>query len=67
MTSTANARELDRLRKARSDAQARFARQLKLLEQIEATAHELDKVTARWHGSWGRWPSCPAAPQRRPS
>jgi len=41
---------LDRLRKARGDAQERFARQMKLLEQIEATAGELAKVTARWHG-----------------
>ena len=48
MTSTANARELDRLRKARSDAQQRFARQMRLLEQIEATAGDLEKVTARW-------------------
>jgi transcriptional regulator with XRE-family HTH domain len=49
MTSTSNARELDRLRKARGDAQEQFARQMRLLEQIEATAGELDKITARWH------------------
>jgi len=48
MTSTANARELDRLRSARSDAQEKFARQVKLLEQIEATAGDLEKVTSRW-------------------
>ncbi len=40
MTSTSNARELDKLRQARTQAQGRFAR---LLEQIEATA-----------ASWGR-------------
>lgn len=48
MTSTANARELDRLRRARSEAQEKFARQVKLLEQIEATAGDLEKVTSRW-------------------
>lgn len=48
MTSTANARELDRLRSARSEAQEKFARQVKLLEQIEATAGDLEKVTSRW-------------------
>ena len=48
MTSTTNARELDRLRSARSEAQEKFARQVKLLEQIEATAGELEKVTSRW-------------------
>lgn len=48
MTSTANARELDRLRSARADAQEKFARQVKLLEQIEATAGDLEKVTSRW-------------------
>lgn len=49
MTSTANARELDRLRQARNDARERFARQMRLLEQIEATAGELERVTARWN------------------
>lgn len=48
MTSTANARELDRLRSARSEAQEKFARQVKLLEQIEAMAGDLEKVTSRW-------------------
>ena len=48
MTSTANARELDRLRTARSGAQEKFARQMKMLEQIEATAGDLEKVTSRW-------------------
>ncbi len=48
MTSTANARELDRLRSARSEAQAKFARQVRVLEQIEATAGDLQKVTSRW-------------------
>jgi hypothetical protein len=50
MTSTTNARELDRLRKARTDAQDRFAKQMKLLEQIVATAAEREAITRRWHG-----------------
>ena len=50
MTSTTNARELDRLRKARVDAQDRFAKQMKLLEQIVATAGEREAITKRWHG-----------------
>ncbi len=49
MTSRTNERELDRLRQARADARGRFARQMKLLEQIEATAGDLETVTARWH------------------
>jgi hypothetical protein len=50
MTSTTNARELDRLRKARVDAQDRFAKQMKLLEQIVTTAAEREAITKRWHG-----------------
>jgi hypothetical protein len=50
MTSTTNARELDRLRKARTDAQERFAKQMKLLEQIVTTAGEREAVTKRWNG-----------------
>ncbi len=50
MTSTTNARELDRLRKARTDAQDRFAKQMKLLEQIVATAAEREAIIKRWHG-----------------
>ncbi len=50
MTSTTNARELERLRKARTDAQDRFAKQMKLLEQIVATAAEREAITRRWHG-----------------
>lgn len=48
MTSTTNARELDRLRQARTGAQERFAKQMRLLEQIEATAAEREAVTATW-------------------
>ena len=47
MTSTTNARELDRLRKARMQAQAQFAKQMKLLEQIAATAGEHEAITRR--------------------
>jgi hypothetical protein len=50
VTSTTNTRELERLRKARRDARDRFARQMKLLERIEATAGELEKITTRWRG-----------------
>ena len=50
VTSTTNARELERLRKARSQAQERFAKQMKLLEQIVATAGEREAITRRWHG-----------------
>jgi len=50
MTSTTNARELERLRQARTLAQERFARQMKLLEQITATAAEREAITKRWHG-----------------
>ena len=50
MTSTTNARELDRLRKARTEAQERFAKQMKLLEQIVATAGERESITKRWNG-----------------
>lgn len=50
MTSTSNARELDKLRQARTEAQGRFARQMRLLEQIEGTAGELGAVTQRWNG-----------------
>ena len=50
MTSTTNARELDRLRKARTAAQDRFAKQMKLLEQIVATAGERETITRRWTG-----------------
>jgi hypothetical protein len=38
VTSTTNARELERLRKARTAAQDRPAKQMKLLEQILTTA-----------------------------
>lgn len=50
MTSTKNARELERLQKARTEAQERFAKQMRLLEQIEATAGEREAITRRWHG-----------------
>ena len=50
VTSTTNARELDRLRKARTAAQERFAKQMKLLEQIAATAGEREAITRRWTG-----------------
>ena len=50
VTSTTNARELERLRKARTQAQERFAKQMKLLEQILATAGEREAITRRWHG-----------------
>jgi hypothetical protein len=50
MTSTTNARELDRLRKARTDAQDRFAKQMKLLKHIVATAVEREAIIKRWHG-----------------
>lgn len=50
MTSTTNAQELGRLRTAREDAAERFAKQMKLLEQLESTAGELAKVTDKWNG-----------------
>jgi hypothetical protein len=50
VTSTTNAQELDRLRKARTQAQERFAKQMKLLEQIAATAGEREAITRRWNG-----------------
>ena len=50
MTSTTNARELERLRKARTAAQDRFAKQMTLLEQIVATAGEREAITRRWNG-----------------
>jgi hypothetical protein len=50
VTSTTNARELDRLRKARTAAQERFAKQMTLLEQILATAGEREAITRRWNG-----------------
>jgi hypothetical protein len=50
MTSTTNAHELGRLRKAREEAAQKFARQTKLLEQLETTAGELAKVTVKWNG-----------------
>lgn len=50
MTSTKNAQELGRLRKAREDAAEKFAKQTKLLEQLESTAGELAKVTDKWNG-----------------
>ena len=50
VTSTTNARELERLRKARTAAQERFAKQMKLLEQIAATAGEREAITRRWNG-----------------
>jgi hypothetical protein len=50
MTSTTNAQELGRLRKAREEAAEKFARQTKLLEQLETTAGELAKVTDKWNG-----------------
>jgi hypothetical protein len=50
MTSTTNAQELGRLRKAREEAAQKFARQTKLLEQLETTAGELAKVTVKWNG-----------------
>jgi hypothetical protein len=50
VTSTTNARELERLRKARTAAQQRFAKQMTLLEQIVATAGEREAITGRWNG-----------------
>jgi hypothetical protein len=50
VTSTTNARELERLRKARTQAQERFAKQMTLLEQIEATAGQREAITRRWNG-----------------
>jgi hypothetical protein len=50
VTSTTNARELERLRKARTAAQERSAKQMKLLEQIVATAGEREAITRRWNG-----------------
>ncbi len=50
VTSTTNARELERLRKARTAAQDRFAKQMTLLEQIVATAGEREAITRRWTG-----------------
>src|SRR6476660_8966072 len=50
VTSTTNARELERLRKARTAAQERFAKQMTLLEQIVATAGEREAITRRWNG-----------------
>jgi hypothetical protein len=50
VTSTTNARELERLRKARMQAQERFAKQMKLLEQIAATAGAREAITRRWNG-----------------
>jgi hypothetical protein len=50
VTSTTNARELDRLRKARTQAQERFAKQMTLLEQIVATAGDREAITRRWNG-----------------
>jgi hypothetical protein len=50
MTSTTNARELERLRKARTAAQERFAKQMTLLEQIVATAGDREAITRRWTG-----------------
>jgi hypothetical protein len=64
VTSTTNARELDRLRKARTQAQERFAKQMTLLEQIVATAGDREAITRRWNGSWRRWPNSPAEPRR---
>jgi hypothetical protein len=48
MTSTTNAQEVGRLKKAREEAQAKFKRQGKLLEQLESTAAERQRVTDRW-------------------
>jgi hypothetical protein len=50
VTSTTNARELNRLRKARTAAQDRFVKQMNLLEQIAATAGEREAITRRWNG-----------------
>ena len=64
MTSTTNARELDRLRKARTDAQDRFAKQMKLLEQIVPTAAEREAITKRWHGQLALHPRRPRRVRR---
>jgi hypothetical protein len=48
MTSATNATELDRLRRARTQAQEQFARQMALLDEIEKTAGELDQLNRRW-------------------
>jgi hypothetical protein len=50
MTTTTNAQELGRLRNARQAAAEKFARQTKLLEQLESTAGELATVTDKWNG-----------------
>jgi hypothetical protein len=41
---------MGRLRKAREEAQQKFARQTQVLEQMKSTAGELANVTARWNG-----------------
>lgn len=48
MTSTTNAHEVGRLKKAREQAQAKFKRQAKLLEQLESTAAERQRVHEKW-------------------
>ncbi|WAX58525.1 hypothetical protein M6B22_07105 [Jatrophihabitans cynanchi] len=48
MTSTTNAQEVGRLKRAREEAQAKFKRQAKLLEQLEATAAERQRVNEKW-------------------
>lgn len=48
MTSTTNAQEVGRLKKAREQAQAKFKRQAKLLEQLEATASERQRIHDKW-------------------
>ena len=49
MTSLSNARGVEELRAARTAAADRFARQMRLLGQLEATARDLAAVTGRWH------------------
>jgi hypothetical protein len=48
MTSTTNAQAIGRLKKAREQAQAKFKRQAKLLEQLETTAAERQRVNDKW-------------------
>ena len=64
MTSTTNARELERLRKGRTAAHERFAKQMKPLEQIVATAGEREAITRPWNGQLAALADSPAEPRR---
>jgi hypothetical protein len=63
MTSTTNARELDRRRKAPTEPR-RFAKQMKLLEQIVATAAAREAITKRWPGQLAALADLPGGPAR---